>query len=118
MADGLAPCSPAAAGSRTGPTTTCASWSRTTRRARSLVAGLRRRGGDFFTETLPVAPDWPDALCGFLRLSPGYDSAARVARLRGWPCVLGPDDRPGGHFAALVDPDAVADDLETLLALL
>ena len=37
-------------------------------------------------------------------------------RLRGWPCVLGPDDRPGGHFAALVDPDAVADDLEALLA--
>ena len=82
----------------------------------SLVAGLRRRGADFFTETLPVAPDWPDALCGFLRLSPGYDSAARVAGLRGWPCVLGPDDRPGGHFAALVDPGAVADDLEALLA--
>ena len=82
----------------------------------SLVAGLRRRGADFFTETLPVAPDWPDALCSFLRLSPGYDSAARIAGLRGWSCVLGPDDRPGGHFAALVDPEAVADDLEVLLA--
>ena len=66
--------------------------------------GCAAAGADFFTETLPVAPDWPDALCGFLRLSPGYDSAARVAGLRGWPCVLGPDDRPGGHFAALVDP--------------
>jgi hypothetical protein len=32
--------------------------------------------------------------------------------------VLGPDDRPGGHFAMLVDPVAVADDLQALLALL
>ncbi len=84
----------------------------------ALVAGLRRRGADFFAEPVPVAPDWPDAPCGFLRLSPGYDAAARLAGHRGWPRVLGPDDRPGGHFAMLVDPVAVADDLETLLGLL
>ena len=81
----------------------------------ALVAGLRRRGQDFFTEPLPVAPDWPDAPCGFLRLSSGYDAPARLAGQRGWPRVLGPDDRPGGHFAMLADPAAVASDLETLL---
>ncbi len=76
------------------------------------------RRADFFAEALPVASDWPDAPCGFLRLSPGYDAAARLAGHRGWPQVLGPDDRPGGHFGMLVDPAAVADDLETLLGLL
>lgn len=82
----------------------------------ALVASLRRRGADFLDEPLPVAPDWPDAPCGYLRLSPPYDGAARVARMRGWPVLDGPDDRPGGHFAMLVDPDAVADDLQTLLS--
>jgi pimeloyl-ACP methyl ester carboxylesterase len=82
----------------------------------ALVAGLRPRGADFFAEPLPVAPDWPDAPCGFLRLSPAYDSPAKLAGLRGWPRVLGPDDRAGGHFAMLVDPSSVADDLDALLA--
>ncbi len=82
----------------------------------ALVTGLRRRGAEFFAEPVPVAPDWPDAPCGFLRLSPGYDAPARLAGLRGWPRVLGPDDRPGGHLTMLRDPVGVADDLETLLA--
>jgi hypothetical protein len=82
----------------------------------ALLASLRPRGEDYFTEPLPVAPDWPDAPCGLLRLSPAYDGALRLARLRGWPVLEGPDDRPGGHFAALVDPAAVADDLEDLFA--
>ena len=81
-----------------------------------LVASLRPRGEDFFTDPVPVVADWPDAPCGLLRLSPAYDGALRRARLRGWPVLEGPDDRPGGHFAALVQPDAVADDLEDLLA--
>jgi hypothetical protein len=81
----------------------------------ALVASLRPRGADFFDEPLPVAPDWPDAPCGYLHLSTSYDGAARVAGLRGWPVLARADDRPGGHFAALVDPGALADDLETLL---
>ncbi len=80
-----------------------------------LVSSLRPRGSDFFLEDLPVAPDWPDAPCGYLRLSPSYDRAARSARQRGWPVVDGPDSRPGGHFAAVAEPAAVADDLERLL---
>jgi pimeloyl-ACP methyl ester carboxylesterase len=82
----------------------------------ALVASLRPRGEDFFTDPVPVVADWPDAPCGLLRLSPAYDGALRLALLRGWPVLQGPDDRPGGLFAALVEPDAVADDLEDLLA--
>jgi pimeloyl-ACP methyl ester carboxylesterase len=82
----------------------------------ALVGSLRPRGENFFTDPVPVVADWPDAPCGLLRLSPAYDGALRLARLRGWPVLEGPDDRPGGHFAALVDPGAVADDLEVLLA--
>lgn len=82
----------------------------------ALVGSLRPRGEDFFTDPVPVVADWPDAPCGLLRLSPAYDGALRLARLRGWPVLEGADDRAGGHFAALVDPGAVADDLEVLLA--
>jgi pimeloyl-ACP methyl ester carboxylesterase len=82
----------------------------------ALVASLRPRGADFFDEPLPIAPDWPDAPCGYLHLTVSYDGAARVAGMRGWPVLGRADDRPGGHFAALVDPDALADDLEALLA--
>ena len=86
-----------------------------------LVQSLRPRGRDFFTEPVPVAPDWPDAPCGYLQLSESYDSAARLARMRGWPVLDGGSGsmeggvRPGGHFAALVDPGRLAVDLEELL---
>ena len=82
----------------------------------ALVASLRPRGADFFDEPLPIAADWPDAPCGYLHLTTSYDGAARVAGMRGWPVRGRPDDRPGGHFAALVEPAAVADDLEALLS--
>lgn len=79
-----------------------------------LVASLRPRPRDFFTETLPVPDDWPDAPCGLLRLSRSYDGVARVARSRGWPVVE--RDLAGGHFAACADPDGLADALTELLA--
>ena len=79
----------------------------------ALVASLRPRQADFFTELLPFPGDWPDAPCGFLELSPSYAGPARVARSRGWPVVSA--DLPGGHFAACTDPDGVADALEDLL---
>lgn len=82
----------------------------------ALVRSQRPRRQDFFAEPLPVAPDWPEAPCGYLRLSSSYDCAARRAGSRGWPVVHGHDDRPGGHFAFLVDPAAVADDLLGLIA--
>jgi hypothetical protein len=77
---------------------------------RALVGTLRPRGHDFFTEPLPVPADWPDAPCGYLRTSPAYDVPARLAAGRGWPVVR----RDLGHFAALRDPDTVADALTEL----
>ena len=76
----------------------------------ALVASLRPRAGEFYRELLPVAADWPDAPCGFVQLSAGYDRPARSAATRGWPVVTPqPDGIGGGHFAACVDPERVAD---------
>ena len=85
-------------------------------RRAALVGSLRPRGRDFFSEELPFPGDWPDAPCGLVRLSPAYDTAARVARSRGWPVVE--RDLPGGHFAACTEPGRVAEALEDLLALM
>jgi pimeloyl-ACP methyl ester carboxylesterase len=82
-------------------------------RRAALVASLRPRGVDFFTETLPYPGDWPDAPCGFLKLSSAYDVPARVARSRGWPVVSAA--LAGGHFAPCTDPIGVAAALEDLL---
>lgn len=79
----------------------------------ALVASLRPRRADFFSETLPFPGDWPDAPCGFLQLSGSYAGPARVARSRGWPVVS--TELAGGHFAACTDPDGVADSLADLL---
>jgi Alpha/beta hydrolase family len=78
----------------------------------ALLGSLRPRGLDFFTEPLPPAPGWPDAPCGFLRLSPAYDGWAREAERRRWPTAR----IDAGHFHPLVDPDGVAAALLGLLA--
>jgi hypothetical protein len=79
----------------------------------ALVASLRPRGLEFFTEPLPAAAaGWPDVPCGYLRLSAVYDRWADEARARGWP-TAGLD---AGHFHPLVDPEAVAAALLGLLA--
>ncbi|MGH8970377.1 MAG: hypothetical protein ACRDV1_10560 [Actinomycetes bacterium] len=78
----------------------------------ALVASLRPRGHDFFTEPMPFPVDWPDAPCGYVRLSTAYDVPARVSRSRGWPGV----ERDAGHFGACADPAGVADDIETVMA--
>ena len=76
-----------------------------------LLAGLRPRGLDFFTEPLPVPEDWPDAPCGYLQLSEAAAAAARTAELRSWTfCRV-----DAHHFWSLTDPDAFA---ATLLPLL
>lgn len=79
-----------------------------------VVASLRPRGRDFFTEVLPFPTgdvEWPDAPCGLLQTSAGYASSARSARSRGWPVL----EREGGHFAACADPHGVARDLLALV---
>jgi Alpha/beta hydrolase family len=78
----------------------------------ALVGSLRPRGLEFFTEPLPAAAGWPDAPCGYLRLSAVYDRWADEARASGWP-TAGLD---AGHFHPLVDSEAVAAALLGLLA--
>ena len=78
----------------------------------ALIGSLRPRGLAFFTDPLPPAPGWPDAPCGFLRLSAAYDRWAEAAAARGWP-TAGLD---AAHFHPLVDPDGVAAALLAVLA--
>ena len=70
----------------------------------ALVGSLRRRGLAFFTEPLPAAAGWPDAPCGYLRLSAAYDRWAEAAAASGWPTAW----LDTGHFHPLVDPVGVA----------
>jgi hypothetical protein len=78
----------------------------------ALVGSLRPRRLEFFAEPLPAAAGWPDAPCGYLRLSAVYDRWADEAAARDWP-TAGLD---AGHFHPLVDPEAVAKALLGLLA--
>ncbi len=75
-----------------------------------LVAGLRPRGMDYFTEAMVIPPAWSSVRCGYLRFSEVYDVPARIAEARGWPVVR----LDAGHFHPLVDPAAVADALLAL----
>jgi Alpha/beta hydrolase family len=79
----------------------------------ALLACLRPRGLDFFTEPLPgQPPGWPDAPCGYLHLSAAYDHWLVRAEDLGWPVAR----LPAGHFHALVDPDGLATAMLALLA--
>jgi len=79
----------------------------------ALLAGLRPRGLDFFTEPLPGGPpSWPDAPCGYLHLSAAYDTWLERAEALGWPAA----SLRAGHFHALVDPDGLAAAMLALLA--
>ncbi len=73
-------------------------------RRRALLAGVRPRGLDFFTEPLPLSGGWPDAPGGYLWFSEPYRPALAEAHTRGWPAR----ELPGGHFHMLVDEGAVA----------
>jgi len=81
------------------------------RRAATL-AELCPRPLAFFTETLPLIADWPDAPCAYLRFSAAYDAHAAAARARGWPTRTFDAE----HFHQLVDPGAVAEALFALAA--
>jgi hypothetical protein len=78
---------------------------------RELVASIRPRGLDYWTEPVPMPADWPDAPCGYAQLSPAYDASARQAGARGWPVWK----LQLGHFAALAEPERVAGALLAVL---
>lgn len=70
-----------------------------------VVAELRPRGLDFFTEPIPVFDGWPDAPCIYIQFSASYAQPAAQARRSGWPTYR----LDAGHFHMLVDPVAVTD---------
>lgn len=75
-----------------------------------LVAGVRSRGLDFFTEPLPTWDEWPDAPVGYLRLSSGYEGSSTRAHALGWPA----SSLRVGHFWPANDPEGCADALLAL----
>src|SRR5215208_1707904 len=68
-----------------------------------LVAELRPRVLDFFTEAIPVFDGWPDAPCIYILFSPPYQRVLVQAREAGWPTY----ELDAGHFHMLVDAKAV-----------
>jgi hypothetical protein len=81
-------------------------------RRRAMLAELRPRGAEYWTEPLPMVYGWPDAPCAYLLFSSAYRSEADRARRAGWPTR----ELPAGHFHQLVDPPAVAEALLGLIA--
>ena len=72
---------------------------------RQMVAELRPRGLEFFTEPIPVFEGWPDAPCVYIQFSTPYQRPAAQARKAGWPTY----EMKAGHFHMLVDAKAVTD---------
>jgi hypothetical protein len=80
----------------------------------TVLNAVQPRGLAFFEEALPHPGDWPDAPCGYLRTSSSYESAARIAGLRGFAVA----STGGGHFAALTEPERLADAIHDLVTAL
>ncbi|MCC7365440.1 MAG: alpha/beta hydrolase [Dehalococcoidia bacterium] len=79
----------------------------------AILADLRPRPLDFWTERLDFAPDL-DIPCAYLQLSPAYASSAAEARRRRWPTLA----LASHHFAMLTDPGIIATHLESLVTAL
>lgn len=75
-------------------------------------AELRRVPAALLREAMPEVAGWPDAPCGFLRLSRAYDGEEAEAARQGWAVR----SLVGAHLQMLVDPDGVADALVGLAA--
>ncbi|HET6823013.1 MAG TPA: hypothetical protein VFH34_10210 [Anaerolineales bacterium] len=72
---------------------------------RQMVAELRPRGLDFFSEPIPVFDGWPDARCIYIQFSSSYEKPATQARQSHWRV----HELEAGHFHMLVDAKAVTD---------
>lgn len=64
-----------------------------------------------FEEVHPGAPGWPDAPCGYLRLSEAYQEPAEQAKVLGWPVT----ELDSHHLAMVTDPDLFAGPLLDLV---
>ena len=72
---------------------------------RKMLAEVRPRSLEFFTEPIPVFTGWPDAPCAYIKFSEPYDWDFNQAKQAGWRVR----HVNTGHFHMLVDPPAVTD---------
>ena len=72
---------------------------------RQMIAELRPRGLDFFTEPIPVFDGWPDAACIYIQFSPPYEYPATQAHAAGWQTYK----VEAGHFHILVNAASITD---------
>lgn len=72
---------------------------------RGLLEDIRPRPLQFFVEPIPVSEGWPDAPCGYLRLSEPYESLLAWATKEGWSTA----SIEAGHFHMVVEPAKVVD---------
>ena len=70
---------------------------------RQMVAELRPRGLNFFTEPIPVFHGWPEAPCVYIQFSAPYERPAAHAERAGWLTYR----LEAGHFHMLVNPAVV-----------
>ncbi len=81
------------------------------RRRAALVAELPETPLALYEEPITVPDDWPEAPCGYLRLSRHYEAAAREASRLGWACR----EIGSHHFLPWTEPQTVADALLELV---
>jgi hypothetical protein len=65
----------------------------------------------YFTQSLPVPPDWDGQPGGYLAFGDTYAADRDAAASRGWPVTT----LCGGHLHMLIDPPRVAAELNALL---
>jgi pimeloyl-ACP methyl ester carboxylesterase len=71
---------------------------------RRLVSELSPLPLPVYEEPIPVPQHWPDAKCGYVRLSDRYPQAEALAERKGWEVHR----FDGDHFFILVRPNEVA----------
>jgi hypothetical protein len=76
-----------------------------------VVAEVHPQPRSFWEEELPAVAGWPDAPCGYLKLSAHYGGTAARARREGWAYR----HLPGRHFELLNRPAEVADAIVELV---
>lgn len=79
-----------------------------------LLAELRPAPLAIYEEILPIPVHWPDAACGYLQLSSGYQPQSMDAEARGWPV----ERLASNHLGMVAESDAVTAALLNLLSML
>lgn len=72
---------------------------------RKMLAEVRLRALEFFSEPIPVFSGWPDVPCAYIKFSTPYEWDFNQAKQAGWLVR----QVHAGHFHMLIDPSAVTD---------